>query len=36
MGPLRHRVLLHLEAVGQSPDLMSSSAGKGPEGDRQP
>lgn len=35
MGLPRHWELLHLEDVGWSPDLLSSS-GKGPEGDLQP
>lgn len=31
-----HWELLHLEGVGRSPNLLSSSAGKGPKGDLQP
>lgn len=35
MGLPRHWGLLPLEDVGQSPDLLSLLAGKGPEGDLQ-
>lgn len=36
MGLTHHWVLLHSEDVGQSRDLLFSSAGKGPKGACQP